>query len=83
MTATVTLVPYEVDVQMGVTCTLQGQPYWYTYLDELVADIEIDEQTRYEWEVLYDGYEMVWEFSDPTVVVAEQNIDAACIFKGF
>ena len=34
------------------------------------------------WEEEYDGYEMVWTFSEPYISVADGHIDAACIMSG-
>lgn len=79
MSNTATIVTAEENVQMGVTVTLTGQDYWFTYLQELVADAEIDEETRDEWERKYDGYEMTWTFNNPVVAQGDGNIDAACI----
>jgi len=44
-----------------------------------VADSEISEKTRDEWEAKYDGYEMVWTFTNPKVPTGDGNIDAACM----
>ena len=50
---------------MGVSCTLQGTVYWLSYLESIVADNTYDQATADEWEAKYDGYEMVWAFSNP------------------
>ena len=65
--------------QMGVSVQLQGQEYWFTYLEGQVADAKIDDKTRADWEKKYDGYEMVWTFTNPKVATGDGNIDAACI----
>ena len=65
---------------MGVSVQLQGQEYWFTYLEQEVADANIDEATRADWETKYDGYEMVWTFTNPKVATGDENIDAACIY---
>ena len=36
--------------QMGVSVQLQGKEYWFTYLEQEVADANIDEATRADWE---------------------------------
>jgi len=77
--AAVTIVQANSVDQMGVTVQLRGQEYWFTYLEQQVADAKIDEAKRIEWEKKYDGYEMVWTFSNPKVAAGEGNIDAACI----
>ena len=64
---------------MGVSIQLEGQMYWFTYLDEQVADAKITEAVRDEWEEKYDGYEMKWSFTNPKVATGDGNIDAACI----
>ena len=81
MTTTHQLVMQTTD-QMGVAMTLEGQEYWFTYLDGLVEDAEIDQTTRDTWEADYDGYQMKWTFSEPAVAVADGNIDAACVMGG-
>ena len=75
----VTLITADPASQMGVTIELKGQEYWFTYLEQQVADAKIDEATRAVWEKKYDGYEMVWTFSNPKVATGDGNIDAACI----
>ena len=44
-----------------------------------VADGKIDEAKRTEWEAKYDGYEMIWSFTNPKVPTGDGNIDAACM----
>ena len=68
--------------QMGVSMLLTGQDYWFSYLEGLVEAAEIDQSTADEWEKEYDGYEMVWTFTEPAVAVADGNIDAVCIMGG-
>lgn len=68
--------------QMGVTMSISGIPYWQVFLETQVDDAEIDQETADAWEEDYDGYKMVWTFSEPAVAVADQNIDAACIMSG-
>ena len=75
----VTLVTENPASQMGVSMQLKGQEYWFTYLEKQVADAKIDEKTRADWEKKYDGYEMVWTFTNPKVPTGDGNIDAACI----
>ena len=76
---TETLIAAVADSQMGVTITLQGKVYWLEYLEDAVADNDIDEETAREWEARYDGWEMVWTFTNPQVVGGDGHIDAACI----
>ena len=65
--------------QMGVTMQLEGTDYWMTTLQDLVEDADIDQETADLWEKEYDGYKMIWTFSEPQITVADDNIDAACI----
>ena len=67
------------DTQMGVSCLITGEPYWFQYLDQQVEDAEIDEDTRDEWEERFDGYQFEWEFTSPIIASGDQHIDAMCI----
>lgn len=67
---------------MGVNMLVQGKEYWRNWLDTQVEEAEIDEAQAYDWEEKYDGYEMIWTFSNPGVPVADGHIDAACIMGG-
>jgi len=53
--------------KMGVSVLLTGKEYWFTYLDQQVADAIITTETRDEWEKKYDGYEMSWTFTNPKI----------------
>jgi hypothetical protein len=68
--------------QMGISMSLTGEPYWADFLIQEVEDANIDQATADEWEERFDGYKMVWTFSEPAVAVADGNIDAACIMSG-
>ena len=68
--------------QMGVAMELRGYDYWFEHLANLVEEAEIDQATADQWEEDYDGYEMVWTFTEPAIAVADGNIDAACIMGG-
>jgi len=52
---------------MGVAVKLQGQEYWFSYLEQKVTDAEITDEERNTLEKKYDGYEMIWTFSNPYV----------------
>ena len=67
------------DVQMGVSCLITGNEYWFAYLDDQLDANEIDQDTRDDWEAKYDGYQMEWEFTNPVVGTGDEHIDAACI----
>ena len=69
----------ESTTQMGVAIKMQGKEYWFAYLDQQQADAVIDDKQRAEWEKKYDGYEMVWTFTNPVVSPLDKNIDAACM----
>ncbi len=75
---TVVLVP-ESAKQMGVSMKLQGQEYWFSYLEKKVTDAEITPEKRQEWEEKYDGYEMIWSFTNPFIQPVDGQIDAACM----
>ncbi len=79
MAVTQVLVAEALGSQMGVSMTLSGEMYWFSFLDDQVAEQEIDEETRIAWETKYDGYKMVWQFTNPNVEAQNGNIDAACI----
>lgn len=68
--------------QMGISMSLSGEPYWADFLIKEVEEANIDQATADEWEERFDGYKMVWTFSEPAVAVADGNIDAACIMSG-
>ena len=65
--------------QMGVAVKLQGQEYWFSYLEQKVTDAEITDEERDALEKKYDGYEMIWTFTNPYVQPVDGNIDAACL----
>ena len=79
MTSTNELVTAVDQVQMGVSLELKGQSYWYTYLDDQVAAQIIDEATKEDWLIRYDGFEMEWVFVSPAEPQGDQHIDAVCI----
>ena len=67
-------------VQMAVSLQMTGIEFWFNYLEDLLASSDIDQETYDSWLDLYDGYEMIWSFSNPIVDAADDHIDAACIY---
>ena len=64
MTTSISLIDQDT-TQMGVAMQLVGNDYWFSYLEQQVEEANIDQATAEEWEKDYDGYEMVWTFSEP------------------
>ena len=73
------LIPRSTD-QMQVEFQLTGIEWWIEFLEELYEGEQIDEITKNEWLEQYDGYEMTWTFSYPTIPSVDGNIDGACIY---
>ena len=66
-------------VQMAVSLQITGIEFWYDYLEDLRSSNDIDQATSDSWFDLYDGYQLIWNFSGPQVTVSNDAIDAACI----
>ncbi len=75
---TVVLVP-ESTKQMGVSMKLQGQTYWFSYLEKQVTDAVMTPEERDLAEKKYDGYQMIWSFTNPFIQPVDGQIDAACM----
>ncbi len=73
------LIPRATD-QMQVEFELTGIEWWMAFLEDLHQKELITQERKDELMENYDGYEMTWTFTDPTIPSVEGNIDGACIY---